>query len=73
MDREAKRREQEFERLNSRLDEAGKAELGLFMSLLIKHPGFCAELKAHKQEGENLPPYEVIQALMAKWSLLESA
>lgn len=73
MDWDTKRREQEFEWWLSRLDDAGKAELYLFMSLLIRQPGFRAELKANKPDGENLPTYEVIQALMEKWSLSESA
>lgn len=73
VDRDAKRREQEFEWWLSRLDDAGKAELYLFMSLLIRHPGFHADLKTNTPEGENLPPYEVIQSLMEKWSLSESA
>ena len=73
MDRDAKRRKQEFKRLLSKLDDAGKAELYLFMSLLVQHPGFRAELKANRPDGENLPPYEVIQSLMEKWSLSESA
>ncbi len=73
MDRDAKRREQEFERWLSQMDDAGKAELYLFIRLLIQHPGFRAELKANKPDRENLPTYEVIQALMEKWSLSESA
>lgn len=73
MNRDAKRRKQEFKRMLSRLDDAGKAELYLFMSLLIRHPGFRADLKTNTPEGEKLPPYEVIQSLMEKWSLSESA
>lgn len=73
MDWDTKRREQEFEWWLSQLDDAGKAELYLFMSLLIRHPGFRADLKTNTPEGENLPPYEVIKSLMEKWSLSESA
>lgn len=73
MNRDAKRRKQEFKRMLSRLDDAGKEELYLFMRLLIQHPDFRAELKANKPDGENLLTYEVIQALMEKWSLSESA
>lgn len=73
MDWDTKRREQEFEWWLSQLDDAGKAELYLFMSLLIRRPGFHADLKTNTPEGENLPPYEVIKSLMEKWSLSESA
>ena len=73
MDWDTKRREQEFEWWLSQLDDAGKAELYLFMSLLIRRPGFHADLKTNTPEGENLPPYTVIQSLMEKWSLSESA
>lgn len=73
MGRDTKRIEQEFKRMLSGLSYAEKEELYLFMGLLVRYPGFCADLKANTPEGEKIPRREVVRELMAKWSLSESA
>ena len=73
MDKNVNMKEREFLKLFSKLTDEKKAEILSFMGLLIRCPGLSEDIKANTPAGEHLPPLETIQALQAKWSLLQSA
>lgn len=61
-------RVQELSGMYKELNPEARERCRLFLNLRRHCPGFNADLKAAKPEGEVFPAPEVVEALMDKWS-----